>query len=143
MSLCDKLLNQQWETIIWFIESLEKETSQNSQQAQSLIEQCSSDLPKSILGQVEELIEKEKASKLQVLEELQIEAMKIVDKQHCRLEEARLNLTTPLTSEAETSEAEYYGGQGPKPPQGPDQHISSPALCLKRLQHQQIVAIPD
>ena len=81
----------------------------------SLIEQCSSDLPKSILGQVEDLIEKEKqnASKLQVMEELQREATEIGE-QHCRLEEASINLTTPLTSEAETSEAENNGWARPK-----------------------------
>ena len=68
MSLCDELLNQQQETINSFIQLLEKEISQNSQQAQSLIEQYSSNLLKSILGQVEDLIEKEKenASKLQM-----------------------------------------------------------------------------
>ena len=72
MGLHDKLLNQEQETIKSFIKPLEKEISQNSQQVQSLIEQCSSDLPKSILGQVEDLIEKEKqnASKLQLLQEL-------------------------------------------------------------------------
>ena len=77
MSLCDELLSQQQGTINSFIELLEKEIYQNSQQAQSLIEQCSSDLPKSILGQVEDLIgtEKENAYKLQVLEELQGKAM--------------------------------------------------------------------
>ena len=37
-----------------------------------------------------------------------------MEEQHCRLEEARLNLTTPLTSEVEASEAESYGGARPK-----------------------------
>ena len=54
MSLHNELLNQQQDTIISFIESLEKEISQNSQWVQSLIEQCSSDLPIPILGQEEE-----------------------------------------------------------------------------------------
>ena len=72
MSLCDEMLNQQQETINSFIRSL-KEISQNSQQVQHLIEeQGSSNLPKSTLGQVEALIEKDhqNASKLQILEEL-------------------------------------------------------------------------
>ena len=60
MSLHDELLSQQQEIINSFIRSLEEEISQSSQQVQSLIEQqSSSNLPKSILGQVEALIEKE------------------------------------------------------------------------------------
>ena len=42
--------------------------------------------------------------------ELNREATEIVEKQHCRLKDSRLNLTTPLTSEAEASEPEIYGG---------------------------------
>ena len=42
-----------------------------------------------------------------------------MEEQHCRLEEVRLNLTTPLTSEVEVSEPENYGGQGQKLHQGP------------------------
>ena len=42
------------------------------------------------------------------------EATEIAEEQHHRLEEARLNLTTPLTSEVEASEAEGYGGARPK-----------------------------
>ena len=57
---------------------------------------------------------KENASKLQILEEINKEATEIPEEQHCRLEEARLNLTTPLTSEVEASEAESYGGARPK-----------------------------
>ena len=34
--------------------------------------------------------------------------------QHCRLEEARLNLTTSLTYDVEASEPESYGGARPK-----------------------------
>ena len=45
---------------------------------------------------------------------LQKEAMEIVEEQHHGLEEARLNLTTPLTSEAETSQAENYGRERSK-----------------------------
>ena len=60
MSLHDELLNQQQETINFFIRSLEEEISKNSQQAQMLMaEQGSGNLQKSILGQVEVLIEKE------------------------------------------------------------------------------------
>ena len=117
MSLCDELLSQQQEMINSFIRLLEEEISQNSQQVQCLIEeQCSSNLPRSILGQVDALIEKEQqnASNLKVLEELSKEAMVIVEEQHCRLEEVRMNLTTPLTSEAEASEPENYDGPRPK-----------------------------
>ena len=64
---------------------------------------------------MDSLIEKEQnASKLQVLEELKREATEIVEEQHHRLEDARLNLTTPLTSEVEASEPENYGGARPK-----------------------------
>ena len=58
--------------------------------------------------------EKQNASNLQVLEGLQREATEIAEEQYCRLEEARLNLTAPLTSEAKTSEAEDYRGARPK-----------------------------
>ena len=90
MSLHNELLNQQQETINSFIRLLEEEIIQNSQQVQHLIEQGPSNLVTSILGQVEVLIEKEKqnASKLHVLEELNREAMEIVEEQYCRLEEA-------------------------------------------------------
>ena len=60
MSLHEELLSQQQETINSFIRSLEEEISQNSQQVQRLIEQQnSSNLPKSIIGQVEALIASE------------------------------------------------------------------------------------
>ena len=117
MSLHGELLSQQQETINSFIRSLEEEISQNSQQVQRLIEQqSSSNLPKSILGQVEALIAKEQqnACKLQILEEINKEATEIVEEQHCRLEEARSNLSTPLTSKIEASEPEIYGGARPK-----------------------------
>ena len=116
MSLCNELLSQQQETVNSFIRSLEEEISQNSQQVQRLMEQSSSNLPKSIIGQVEALIAKEQqnASKLQILEEINKEATEIAEEQHHRLEEARLNLTTPLTSEVEASEAESYCGARPK-----------------------------
>ena len=79
---------------------------------QHLIEQDSSNLPTSILGQVEALLEKEKqnASKLQVLEELNREAMEIAEEQQHRLKEVRLNLKTPLNSETEASEQGNYSG---------------------------------
>ena len=117
MSLCEELLSQQQETINSFIRSLEEKISQNSQQVQRLMEQqSSSNLPKSILGQVEALIVKEQqnASKLQILEKINKEATEIVEEQHCRLEEARLNLTTPLSSKVEASEPKSYGGARPK-----------------------------
>ena len=117
MSLCDELLSQQQETINSFIRSLEEEISRNSQQVQCLVEQQgSSNLPTSILGKVEDLIEKEQqnASKLQILEEINREATEIMEEQHHRLEEMRLNLTTPLTSQVEASEPENYGGARPQ-----------------------------
>ena len=43
---------------------------------------------------------------MQVLEELNREAMETAEEQYCRLEETRLNITTPLTSEDETSKAD-------------------------------------
>ena len=65
---------------------------------------------------MEALIEKEqqKASKLQILEEINGEATEIAEEQHCRLKEVRLDLTTPLTSKVEASEPENYGGARPK-----------------------------
>ena len=84
---------------------------------QRLIEQQSaSNLPKSIIGQVEALIAKEQqnASKLQILEEINKEATEIAQEQHHRLKDARLNLTTPLTPEVEAFDPEIYGGARPK-----------------------------
>ena len=46
--------------------------------------------------------------------EINKEATEIVEEQHGRLEEARLNLTTSLTSKVEDSEAENYDGARPK-----------------------------
>ena len=116
MSLHNELLSQQQVTVNSFIRSLEEEISKNSQQVQRLMEQSSGNLPKSIIGQMEALIAKEhqNASKLQILEEISKEATEIAEEQHHRLEEARFNLTTPLTSEVEASEAEGYGGARPK-----------------------------
>ena len=84
-------------------------------------QQSSSNLPKSIIGQVEALIVKEQqnASKLQILEKLNKEATEIVEEQHCRLEEARLNLTTPIASEVEASVAKIYGGKAQSEIKGP------------------------
>ena len=115
--MCEELLSQQQETINSFIRSLEEEISQNSQQAQRLMEQQrSSNLPKSIVCQVEALIAKEQqnASKLKILEEINKEATEIAEEQHCRLEEARLNFTTPLTSKVEASEPKIYGVTRPR-----------------------------
>ena len=79
MSLHDELLSQQQETVNSFIRSLEEGISKNSQQAQRLMEQSSGNLPKSIIGQVEALIAKEhqNASKLQILEEINKEVLKL------------------------------------------------------------------
>ena len=116
MSLHDELLSQQQETINSFIRSLEEKLVR-TQQAQRLTEQQgSSNLPKSILGHMNALIENEQqnASKLQILEEINREATEIAEEQHHRLKEVSLNLTTPLTSEAEASEPENYGRARPK-----------------------------
>ena len=88
MSLHDELLSQMQETVNSFIRSLEEEISKNSQQVQRLMEQSSSNLPKSIIGQVEVLIAKEQqnASKLQILEEINKEATEILEEQHHRLD---------------------------------------------------------
>ena len=60
MSLRKELLSQQQKTINSFIRSLKEDISQNSQQAHRLMEhQSFSNLPKSIIGQVEALIAKE------------------------------------------------------------------------------------
>ena len=85
------------------------------------MEQSSSNLPKSIIGQVEALIanEQQNAYKIQILEEINKEATEIAEEKHCRLVEARLNLTTPLTSEVEASGLKVMVGQGPKLNQGP------------------------
>ena len=56
ISLHDKLLNVQQEAISSFIEFLEKEISQHSWCVQSLMDQCSNNLPRSIQEQVKELI---------------------------------------------------------------------------------------
>ena len=101
MSLCNELLSQQQETVNSFIRSLEEEISQNSQQAQRWIEQqSSSNLPKSILGQVEALIAKEQqnAPKLQILEEINREATEIAEEQHCGSQggEVKFNHTSHL-----------------------------------------------
>ena len=58
--------------------------------------------------------EQQNASKLQILEEINKEATEIAEEQHHRLEEARSNLTTPLSFEVEASEPESYGGVRPK-----------------------------
>ena len=132
MSLHDDLMSQQQENINSFIRSLEEDISQNSQQVQWLMEQqSSSNLPKSIIGQVEALIVKEQlnASKLQILEEINKEATEIVEEQHSRLEEARLNLTTPLTSEVEASEAKSYGGARPKVKSRAQVTTATPSVC--------------
>ena len=58
--------------------------------------------------------------------------MKIVEEQHCRLEEARLNLTTPLTSEVEASEPEIHGEARPKTTSRPKLASVASVHCLRR-----------
>ena len=115
-NMCRKLLEDQQQTITSFVESMEKEISAKSELAQSLLEQASGAASRSLQGQVEGLIAKEKqtASKLQALEEIQNETMAIAEEQHCLIEEAQLRLPTPQTSAVESgSEAENYGGTRP------------------------------
>ena len=59
--------------------------------------------------------QKQNASKLQALEEIQNETMAIAREQQCLIEEAQLRLPTPQTSAVESaSEAEIHGGARPK-----------------------------
>ena len=100
-----------------FVESVEKEISTNSELAQSLLEQSSGAASRSLQEQVEGLIAKEKqnASKLQALEEIQNKTMAIAEEQQCLIEEAQFRLTTPQISAVESaSEAENDGGARPK-----------------------------
>ena len=62
---------------------------------------------------MEELIKKQDASKLQMLDKLQRDVMEIAEEQYCCLEEARVNITIQMTSQVETSEAENYGRARP------------------------------
>ena len=63
-----------------------------------------------------------------MLEELNGEATELVEEQHSRLEEVRLNLTTPLTSKAEASEPENYGGARPKTTSGDNATFVVPSM---------------
>ena len=59
--------------------------------------------------------ERENASKLWALEEIQNETMTIGEEQHCLIEEAHLRLPAPQTPIVESaSEAESYGAARPK-----------------------------
>ena len=112
-----ELFEAQQQTITSFVESIEKDISANSELAQSLLEQASGTASRSLQEQVEGLIAKEKqnASKLQALEEIQNETMAIAEEQQCLIEEAQLRLPTPQTSALESaSEAENHGGARPK-----------------------------
>ena len=60
-------------------------------------------------------MEKQNASKLQALEDIQNETMAIAEEQQCLIEEAQLRLPTPqMFAEASASEAEIHGGARPK-----------------------------
>ena len=110
------MLNQQQETINTFIKSLEEKISQNSQQPTEIV-RTGLQYPAIIhFGAGGGFNRENKAKCLQVVSagELTRESTEIVEEQHCRLEEVRLNLTTPLTSEGEASEPETYGGARPK-----------------------------
>ena len=112
-----ELFEAQQQTITSFVESVERDISANSELAQSLLEQTSGVASRSLQEQVEGLIAKEKqnASKLQALEEIQNETMAIAEEQQHLIEEAQLRLPTPQTSAVESaSEAEIHGGARPK-----------------------------
>ena len=112
-----ELFEAQQQTITTFVESIEKDISANSELAQSLLEQASGAASRYLQKQVEGLIAKEKqnASKLQALEEIQNETMAIAEEQQHLIEEAQLRLPTPQTSAVESaSEAENHGGARPK-----------------------------
>ena len=112
--VCLRLSNK---PITSFVESIEKEISANSELAKSLLEQTSSAASRSPQEQVECLTAKEKqnASKLQALEEIQNETMAIAEEQQCLIEEAQLKLPTPQTFAVESaSKAENYGEARPK-----------------------------
>ena len=115
--ICKELFEAQQQTITSFVESVERDISANSELAQSLLEQTSGAASRSLQEQVEGLIAKEKqnASKLRALEEIQNETMAIAEEQQCLIEEAQLRLPTPQNSAVESaSEAEIYGGARPK-----------------------------
>ena len=115
--MCRELFEAHQQTITSFVESVERDISANSELAQSLLEHASGTASRSLQEQVEGLIAKEKqnASKLQALEEIQNETMAIAEEQQCIIEEAQLRLPTPQTSAVEsTSEAENHGGARPK-----------------------------
>ena len=112
-----ELLEAQQQTITSFVESIVKDISANSELGQSLLEQASGAASRSLQEQVEGLIAKEKqnASKLQALEEIQNETMVIAEEQQCLIEEAQLRLPSPQTSAVESaSEAESYSGARPR-----------------------------
>ena len=111
------LLETQWQTVASFAESIDKEISANSEWTQSLLEQPSGAASRSLQEQVEGLIatERENASKLWALEEIQNETMVIAKEQQCLIEETQFRLPTQQTSAVESaSEAENYGGARPK-----------------------------
>ena len=139
-----ELLQAQQQAITSYVESIEKEISANSELAQSLLEQASSAASRSQQEQVEGLIAKEKqnASKLQALEEIQNETMAIAEEQQCLIKEAQLRLPTPQTSAVESaSKAKDYDGATPKTTQRVT--IKSPQMeavpASKTSQDQEIV----
>ena len=115
--MCRELLESQQQTLISFVQSIEKKISASSKLAHSLLEQASGAASRSLQEQVDSLIAKEKqnASKLWALEEIQNETMAIAEEQQCLMEEVQLRLPMPQTSAVESaSEAENHGGARPK-----------------------------
>ena len=111
-----ELLKTQQQSRAFFVESIEKEISTNSELAQSLLEQPSGAASGSLQEQVGGLIakERENASKLWALEEIENETMAIAEEQQCFIE-AQLRLPTPRTSAVESAlEADNYGRARPK-----------------------------
>ena len=115
--MCRELLETQQQSISSFVESVEKEISTNSGLAQSLLEQASSAASRSLQEVVEGLIAKdrENASKLPALEEIQNETVVNAEEQQCYIEKVQLRLPTPQIFAVESaSEAENYCGARPK-----------------------------
>ena len=82
-NMCRELLKTQQQIITCFVESIEKNISVNSELAQSLLKQASAAASRSLQEQLEGLIakQKENASKLQALEEIQNETITIAEEQ--------------------------------------------------------------
>ena len=66
-----------------------------------------------------------------------------MEEQHHRLEEARINLTKPFTSEAEASEQENYGGTRSKTTSRATLTYAAPSVMPQKLWSKLIEAITN